>query len=53
MDVLCLGQITVDGVVRSIQKVPEKGKSEFVDKIELHNGGCACNTAIALAKIGN
>lgn len=52
MDVLCLGQITADVVVRSIQKVPEKGKSEFVDKMELHNGGCACNTAIGLAKIG-
>lgn len=52
MDVLCLGQITADVVVRSIQKVPEKGKSEFIDRIELHNGGCACNTAIGLAKIG-
>jgi sugar/nucleoside kinase (ribokinase family) len=44
--------MTADVVVRSIQKVPEKGKSEFIDKIELHNGGCACNTAVALAKIG-
>ena len=52
MDVLCVGQMTADVVVRSIQKVPEKGKSEFVDKIELHNGRCACNTAIALARIG-
>lgn len=52
MDVLCVGQMTADVVVRSIQKVPEKGKSEFVDKVELHNGRCACNTAITLAKIG-
>lgn len=52
MDILCLGQFTADVVVRGIRELPEKGKSIFVDKIELHNGGCACNTAIDLAKLG-
>jgi sugar/nucleoside kinase (ribokinase family) len=52
MDILCLGQFTADVVVRGVEKLPEKGKSIFVDKIELHNGGCACNTAIDLARLG-
>ena len=52
MDIICLGQITADVVVNWIGKIPEKGKSKFVKKIQLHNGGCACNTAIDLAKIG-
>ena len=52
MDVLCLGQFTADVVVKSVERIPKRGKSEFIDKIELHNGGCACNTAVALAKIG-
>jgi sugar/nucleoside kinase (ribokinase family) len=52
MDILCLGQFTADVIVRGVEKLPGKGKSIFVDKIELHNGGCACNTAIDLAKLG-
>jgi len=52
MDILCLGQFTADVVVKGVEKLPEKGKSIFVDKIELHNGGCACNTAIDLARLG-
>jgi sugar/nucleoside kinase (ribokinase family) len=52
MDILCLGQFTTDIVVKGIDELPEKGKSIFVDKIELYNGGCACNTAIDLANLG-
>ena len=52
MDVLCFGQVTADVVVNWTEEIPEKGKSEFVKGIQLHNGGCACNTAIDLAKIG-
>ncbi len=52
MDILCLGQFTVDVVVKRVDKIPEKGRSIFVDRIELHNGGCACNTAIDLARLG-
>ena len=52
MDIICLGQITADVVVNWAREIPEKGKSKFVKRIQLHNGGCACNTAIDLAKIG-
>ena len=51
-DVVCLGQFTADVVVTPVERLPEKGKAIFVDNISLHNGGCACNTAVALAKLG-
>lgn len=51
-DVACLGQFTADVVVTPVERLPEKGKAIFVDSISLHNGGCACNTAVALAKLG-
>jgi len=51
-DVVCLGQFTADVVVNPVECLPEKGKAIFVDSISLHNGGCACNTAVALAKLG-
>jgi len=51
-DVVCLGQFTADVVVTPVNSLPEKGKAIFVDNISLHNGGCACNTAMALGKLG-
>lgn len=51
-DVVCLGQFTADVVVTPVKSLPEKGKAIFVENITLHNGGCACNTAIALGKLG-
>jgi len=51
-DVVCLGQFTADVVVTPVKSLPEKGKAIFVDNISLHNGGCACNTAVALGKLG-
>ena len=51
-DVVCLGQFTADVVVTHVDSQPEKGKAIFVDDITLHNGGCACNTAVALSKLG-
>ena len=51
-DVVCLGQFTADVVVSHVDSLPEKGKAIFVDDITLNNGGCACNTAVALGKLG-
>ncbi len=51
-DVVCLGQFTADVVIKPVESVPEKGKAAFVDNISLSNGGCACNTAMALGKLG-
>jgi sugar/nucleoside kinase (ribokinase family) len=51
-DIVCLGQFTADVVVTPVSALPEKGKAIFVNNISLHNGGCACNTAVALGKLG-
>ena len=51
-DVICLGQFTADVVVSPVNSFPDKGRTILVDNISLHNGGCACNTAVALAKLG-
>ena len=50
MDVICVGILVVDAVGRTIDKFPEHGKLALFDRLELHNGGCAMNTAIALGK---
>lgn len=51
-DVVCLGQFTADVVVTPVEAMPQKGRAIFVNNISLHNGGCACNTAVALGKLG-
>ena len=51
-DVVCLGQFTADVVVTAVDSLPEQGRAISVDDISLHSGGCACNTAVALGKLG-
>ena len=52
MDVVSLGIFVVDVIGRPIDRFPEKGKLVVFDELEMHSGGCANNTAIALAKLG-
>lgn len=52
MDVLCLGIAVADVVVKPVDELPPRGKLKLVDRIELHNGGGAVNTANALGKMG-
>jgi len=52
MDVACLGIIVADVMGKTIEKMPEPGKLEIFEQMELHPGGCATNTAIGLAKLG-
>jgi sugar/nucleoside kinase (ribokinase family) len=52
MGILCVGQIVADVVVRPIDRLPYPGRLEVVEDFELVPGGCACNTACVLAKIG-
>ncbi len=51
-DVVCLGILVADVVGKPVDKIPERGKLELVDRMELHTGGNAANTGISLAKIG-
>ena len=52
MDVACLGIMVADVVARPVRELPERGRLTLVDQMELHTGGCAVNTGIALAKLG-
>ena len=52
MDVLSLGIYVVDVLGRPIDRFPEKGKLALFDELEIHTGGCANNTALALARLG-
>ena len=51
-DVVCLGILVADVVGKPVDEYPVRGKLVLVDQMELHSGGCAANTAVALAKIG-
>ena len=51
-DVTCLGILVADLVGKPVDKYPERGKLTLVDQLELHSGGCAANSSVALAKIG-
>ena len=52
MDVLSLGIFVVDVLGRQLDRFPDKGKLALFDEMETHTGGCANNTAIALARLG-
>ncbi|MEK6646789.1 MAG: sugar kinase [Candidatus Firestonebacteria bacterium] len=51
-EVICVGIFVADIVAKPVEKLPKKGKLLLVDQMGLHSGGCACNTANALGKIG-
>lgn len=51
-EVVCVGQIVADCVGATIDELPRRGTLEIVRRVELHVGGSASNTAIALAKLG-
>ncbi len=50
--VTCIGLLTADVVGKPIDSLPERGKLKLVERMELHTGGCAANTGIALARLG-
>lgn len=52
MDVVCLGIVVADMIARPVDRLPPGGTLGLVDEIGLHGGGCALNTAGALAKLG-
>ncbi len=51
-DISCLGILVADIITKPVDKIPQKGFVELVDKIELHTGGCAVNTGKALQILG-
>ena len=50
--VACLGILVADVVGKPIEAFPPRGTLTTVERMELHAGGCAANTSIALARLG-
>jgi len=50
--VVCLGILVADIIGRPLRAVPAPGRLVLVDEMILHTGGCAVNTATALARLG-
>ncbi len=50
--VTCVGVLVADVIVRPVDVWPEHGRLTLVDSIEVHSGGLAHSTAVALAKLG-
>lgn len=50
-DVVSIGLLVADIIAGPITAYPETGKLALVENMELHTGGCAVNTGIALAKL--
>ena len=50
--IICLGILVADIIGRPLRVVPEPGRLALVDEMSLHTGGCAINTATALARLG-
>ncbi len=52
MDVISLGQLVIDIVVKPVDRFPQTGTADLIQQIELHSGGCALNTAITMGILG-
>ncbi|HZW10402.1 MAG TPA: carbohydrate kinase family protein [Phycisphaerales bacterium] len=49
---LIIGIATVDAVARTVEAFPAPGGLRFFDELTVAAGGCAVNTAMALARLG-
>jgi len=52
VDVTIIGDINVDLITSPIREYPGKDSQIIIPSIHLDPGGCACNAAIACAKLG-
>lgn len=50
--IVCLGILVADVVGRPVQSVPDPGRLVLVEEMGLYTGGCAVNSASALAILG-
>ncbi|HID95064.1 MAG TPA: sugar kinase [Candidatus Latescibacteria bacterium] len=51
-DVVCLGILVADVMGKPIDTIPAENRLALFEKMELHIGGCAANTGIALTRLG-
>jgi sugar/nucleoside kinase (ribokinase family) len=51
-DVVCVGNLVADLIVRPVEALPPRGALHLVDAIDLCAGGCALTTAVVLGRLG-
>ena len=51
-DILLIGQIVADVVVRPVDAFPRDGVCLMTDEVGIFPGGCTLNTALTMAKLG-
>src|SRR5471030_2547234 len=52
LDIVCVGNVVVDSVAVYVDTIPDEGSLSLFDRVEMHLGGCANNTSLALARLG-
>lgn len=52
MDIIVAGDVNLDIIPGSIDRLPEMGQELFIDNMTVTVGGSAANTAMGLAKLG-
>ena len=50
--IVCLGVVVADVVAKPIDALPKRGTLELIERVELHIGGNAANSAASVAKLG-
>ena len=50
--IACLGVIVADVVAKPVDALPARGTLELIERVELHIGGNAANSAAVIAKLG-
>lgn len=50
--ILCIGSVTADIILRTVDNLPAPGELQAVENTSLHIGGCAANAARDLCKLG-
>lgn len=50
--IVCLGILVADVVAKPIDALPQRGTLELLERVELHIGGNAANSAASVAKLG-
>lgn len=51
-DLSCMGILVLDVFGTNIETFPQKGTSEYFDRLEIHPGGCAYNTGVDACRLG-
>lgn len=51
-NVTCVGILVADAIARTVDSLPESGRLQLTDRIELFTGGCAASAAIDMSRLG-